>query len=165
MIDVGRAINLLAETVHDIKEKQRYNSVQRRNQTVDMYGYELTGHGTASSPATIGISVSQDMIYYNRYEFKIVIENSSSSSFQIKIGGIDLTPYFQAQFNGAWIYGNGVYPNKGTANYDVLKATGYMSDSERNKILEPGYKEVQVIGNGDFDLKLYNYMKYSHCNR
>ena len=165
MIDFGRAINILAENVHDLKEKQRYNSVQRRNQTVDMYGYELTGHGTASSPATIGISVSQDMIYYNRYEFKIVIENSSSTSFQIKIGGIDLTPYFQAQFNGAWIYGNGVYPNKGTANYDVLKATGYMSNSERNKILEPGYKEVQVIGNGDFDLKLYNYMKYSHCNR
>lgn len=165
MIDFERAINILAENVHDLKQKQRYNSVQRRNQTVDMYGYELTGHGTASKPATIGISVSQDMIYYNRYEFKIVIENSSSTSFQIKIDGIDLTPYFQAQFNGAWIYGNGVYPNKGTANYDVLKATGYMSDSERNKILDPGYKEVQVIGNGDFDLKLYNYMKYSHGNR
>jgi hypothetical protein len=79
MIDFGRAINILAENVHDLKEKQRYNSVQRRNQTVDMYGYELTGHGTANSPATLGISVSQDMIYYSRYEFKIIIENSSSS--------------------------------------------------------------------------------------
>lgn len=165
MIDYGRAINILAENVHDLKEKQRYNSVQRRNQTVDMYGYELVAYGTASKPATLGISISQDMIYYNRYEFKIVIEDSSSTSFRVLIDGIDLTPYFQSQFNGAWITGNGVFPNKGTANYDVLLATGYMNEAERNAILEPGYKEVQVVGNGDFSVKIINYTKYSHCNR
>lgn len=40
-----------------------------------------------------------------------------------------------------------------------------MNEAERNQILEPGYKEVQVVGNGDFDVKIINYMKYSHCNR
>lgn len=165
MDEYSRAINILAENVYELKQKQRYSSVQRRNQSVDMYGYELTGHGSASSPATLGISVSQDLIYYNRYEFQIVIENASATSFQILIDGIDLTPYFQSQFNGAWITGNGVYPNKGTAHYDVLLATGYMNEAEQNQILEPGYKEVQVVGNGDFDVKIINYMKYSHCNR
>lgn len=164
-MDFSRAINIIAENVYDIKQKQRYDSVQRRNQTVDMYGYELTGHGTANTPASLGISISQDLIYYSRFEFKIIIENSSSTSFRITIDDIDLTPYFQSQFNGAWIYGNGVYPNKGTANYDVLEAVEYMNEEERNIILEPGYKEVKVYGNGDFDVKFYNYVKYSHCNR
>ena len=27
-----------------------------------------------------------------------------------------------------------------------------MNEAERNQILEPGYKEVQVVGNGDFDV-------------
>lgn len=164
-MNYGRAINILAENVYDLKKKQRVNSVQRRNQTVDMYGYELTGHGTSSTSATVGISISQDLIYYSRFEFKIVISNSSATSFTVKIDGVDLTPYFKSQFNNAWISGNGVYPNKGTANYDVLLACGYMNETERNTILEPGYKQLEIIGNGDFDVSIINYVKYSHTNR
>lgn len=165
MIDFGRAINILAENVHDLKEKQRYNSLQRRNQVVDMYGYELVGHGTANKPAEMGVSISPDMIHYNRNEYQIKIENSSSNSFRFMINGIDLTPYFQSQFNGAWVNKNGVFPNKGTAHYDVLSAVGYMTEKERNEILDPGYKVIQVYGNGDFDVRVYPYIKYNHCNR
>lgn len=165
MTTFSKAINILAENVYDIKKKQRINSVQRRNQTVDMYGYELTASGTSSQSAILGVSVSQDMIYYSRFEFKVVISNSSSTSFTIKIDGIDVTAYFKAQFGGSWLSGNGIYPNKGTANYDVLKAVGYMNEVDRNTVLEPGYKEIEVIGNGNFDVKLYMYMKYSHANR
>lgn len=164
-MDFSKAINILAENVHDLKQKQRYNSVQRRNQVVDMYGYELSGHGTANTPAEMGVSISPDMTYYNRNEYQIKIYNSNANSFRFVINGIDLTPYFQAQFNGLWITGNGVFPNRGTSHYDVLSAVGYMNEKERNEILDPGYKTIQVFGNGDFDVKVYPYIKYPHCNR
>ena len=34
-MDISKAINILADSVYDLKEKGRYNSIQRRNHTVD----------------------------------------------------------------------------------------------------------------------------------
>ena len=33
-MDISKAINILADSVYDLKEKGRYNSIQRRNHTV-----------------------------------------------------------------------------------------------------------------------------------
>ena len=75
-MDISKAINILADSVYDLKEKGRYNSIQRRNHTVDFYGYEFPRWGCSSSkPAVIGMSISQDLIYYERFEFKLVIDN------------------------------------------------------------------------------------------
>ena len=159
------AINILASNVYDLKQRNKYSSVQRRNHTVDFYGYEFSRDGcTSSKPATIGISISQDLIYYERFEFKLFIDNSTSPDFKIEIENIDLTPYFKQQFNGAWITGGGLWPGQ-YSNFDVLKACGYLDETERNKILDPGYKTIKISGNGNFDCKLINYLKYSHVNR
>jgi hypothetical protein len=40
-MDISKAINILADSVYDLKEKGRYNSIQRRNHIVDFYGYEF----------------------------------------------------------------------------------------------------------------------------
>lgn len=165
MITYDKALNVLAERVYDINEKQRQSSLQRRNQTVDLYGYIIQGKGTSSTPASIPISISQDMIYYARFEFKIIIKNSNANTFRVEIAGVDLTPYFKAQFNGVWLSSNGVYPNKGTSNFDVLGACGYMTEEERNKVLSPGYKGILVYGNGNFDVDISMYLKYAHTNR
>lgn len=164
-MDISKAINILADSVYDLKEKGRYNSIQRRNHTVDFYGYEFPRWGcTSSKPAVIGMSISQDLIYYERFEFKLVIDNSTATNFNIEIEGIDMTPYFKQQFNGAWITGNGLWPGQ-YSNFDVLKACGYLSEADRNRILDPGYKTIKVTGNGNFDCTLVNYLKYSHVNR
>lgn len=40
------------------------------------------------------MSISQDLIYYERFELKLVIDNSTATNFNVEIEGIDMTPYF-----------------------------------------------------------------------
>lgn len=177
---IEKAINILAENVNSLNDKRRIESLQRRNAVVDLYGYEFSRLDCdATHPAIIGISISQDLIYYSRYEFKIVVQKFNaekikdsddkevdvSADFRIYINDVDLTPYFKAQFDGNWFSGVGTYPTNGTANYDVLLACGYLPEKDRNKVLRSGYNEIKITGTGTFDITLVNYLKYSHVNR
>lgn len=238
------AIERLAEKVNDLEKTEHYNGFQRRNQVVDFYGYEFTRQGDANSPATIYVSISQDLIYYERFEFKLNIQpfkipiasggtnsvqltaktqsgttgertlnnqqvtatagvahshsispnphnhgmpsqtvdispnphnhtvssgitniSSASGGYRVLIEGVDMTPYFKAQYGGNWINGEGIYPSADLNNYDVLLAVGYMSESDRNKILKAGYKKIEIYANAPFNVTLINYLKYSHVNR
>lgn len=164
-MEYSKAINILASNVYSLKQNNRYSSVQRRNTAMDIYGYEFTRTGcTPSKPATVGISISADLIYYERFEFKLLLDNCTATDFSIYIEDIDLTAYFKQQFNGAWITGGGLYPGQ-LSNFDILKACGYLTDEQRNIILDPGYKTIKISGNGNFDVTLINYLKYSHVNR
>ena len=266
MITFENAITKLAERLSDQREAKRNVSLQRRNQVVDIYGMEFTRQGDEGKPATFYISISPDLIYFERFEFKIIIESfktpiatdgirpefvrvrdteliiqdaaafntggtgltvageglmtninaispnphthdltpnphhhtipahghhlnpnphhhetdahghtivagmsyfkSTATNFEIWIDGdIDLTPYFKAQFPDQWIDGEGIFPEAGTANYDVLEAVGYMDESMRQRILTPGYKKIEVKGDGIFNATLVNYLKYPHVNR
>ena len=79
IITPQRAINILAENMSTIKQNQRQDLLQRRNQVVDMYGIEYYRQGDPTTPATIGISLSQDYIYLERFEFKLIISDFTSS--------------------------------------------------------------------------------------
>lgn len=74
MISYENAIVKLAKNVSDLKKKNHYDSFQRRNQVVDIYGMEFTRQGDTNNHATFYISISQDLIYYERFEFKIIIQ-------------------------------------------------------------------------------------------
>lgn len=76
------AINKLAERSADRRKEARQDQLQRRNQVVDVYGMEFTRQGDTNHPATFYISVSPDLVYYERFEFKIVIQ-----PFAMPIGG------------------------------------------------------------------------------
>jgi len=262
MITFESAINRLAERVSDRTQESRNVRLQRRNQVVDMYGVEFTRQGDKDRPATFYISISPDLIYFERFEFKVIIEGfkvpiamdggirpaevtvrpesleitptnltpstvgiavnnqnvtgvpSSHShtltpqehshtisdhthaiienphdhdtiphthsivagisffdigakNFRIFIEGIDMTPYFKVQFpNDPWLNDRGgVFPNTELDNYDVLEAVAYMDPDIRSKILKPGYKKVEIEGDGIFTATLVNYLKYSHVNR
>lgn len=251
MITFDRAINRLAERVADRTLESRRNQLQRRNQVVDVYGMEFTRQGDVSSPATFYLSISPDLIYYERFEFKIIIESfaipvasdginpatvqvrdrslavndvslsiggtslsigannqitanphghsitpnphghsitpnphdhltephshqvtagmsfaaSNASNFTIWIEGVNLTPFLRAQFPDRWVDGEGVFPRSDLSNYDVLEAAGYMSSTQRDLVLSPGYKKVEIWGDGIFKATLVNYLKYSHVNR
>lgn len=163
----GKAINILAEQVHDLKDYRHYDLVQRRNDVTDNFGYEFDAITSAGldDPATFRISVSPDLIYFSRWGFKIEVYDSQATDFQVFIAGVDMSSYFKAQWQGQFITGNGIFPNDQLGRYDVLKACGYMDDATRNRILKPGYKDVRIYGNAGFTVKLYNYMKYSHVVR
>lgn len=213
------ALNKLAERVADRTEENRQSQLQRRNQVVDLYGMEFTRQGDTNHPAVFYISVSPDLIYYERFEFKIIIQpfvlpiagngvtnpavvsvndatlsvngttitpnphdhttvphshslnagvslvKSELTDFEVWIEGIDVTPYLKMQYSGRWIDGEGVFPAVDHSNYDLLKAVGFMPAWQKGVILAPGYKKVELKGNGIFNATLVNYLKYSHVNR
>lgn len=177
-MNVGTALNIISRNVVATREKHDRMGVQRRNAVVDQYGYEFHRQGDKDNPAEIGISISPDLIYFERFEWKLILSPfkyhdgkklqtipSNTRNLTIKIDGIDLTPYFKAQYNGLWIGGSGVYPNADLGTYDVLRAVSLMDKAEQEKVLKPGYKKVTVTADGPFDITLVNYLKYSHVNR
>ena len=84
MITFESAINRLAERLADRREESRNVGLQRRNQVVDIHGMEFTRQGDGvKRPAIFHISISPDLIYFERFEFKVILE-----SFRIPIIGI-----------------------------------------------------------------------------
>jgi len=307
MITFESAVNRLAERVSDVSQESRNIRLQRRNQVVDIYGMEFTRQGDIEKPASFYISISPDLIYFERFEFKVIIEsfrvpiaedseddengvsvrgispeivivkersidldlemveltsdpitlnlgeedisvtdevvspnphghritpnphrhtipehshtiNSNSHdhetephSHTIRAGmtyetvsatqfsiwiwidddgeiapvprlieqrasrsgepqlRVNMSPYFQAllstESRSRWIVGEGIFPSPGLKNFDVLEAVAYMTPELREKILKPGYKRIDIEGDGVFNATLVNYLKYSHVNR
>lgn len=174
MISYGEALSRVAERTianqQDISQRKK----QRRTGFVDLYGVE--SFKSVSGSANYYVSVSPDLEYFERYQFKIAIENATTvGNVKISIDGIDLTAYFREQ-QGTWINGNGVYPTDdipegdegASAFYDILDACGLLvaggEEDKANKILFPGLHTVTISGL-DADVSLILYLKYSHINR
>lgn len=68
-----KTVNRIAEQAHDNKVENKQSANQRRNTFVDIYGLEIQGQGDTNHPASFGISISPDLIYYERWEFKVAI--------------------------------------------------------------------------------------------
>lgn len=237
------AIVRISERVAENKNRIDRMLKQRRNQVVDLYGVEYTRQGAANAPAHFYISISPDMVYLERFEFKLIITpfvstvggvgytslsasghgteygvvtpedlddilNSDGCSaypddeggegglitgvtpnphthtlergiysipttatdFRVRIEGIDVTPYLMAQYGGAWINGDGVYPSLDIGrDYDILEVASDMMGEGRkadaDKLLRAGYKSIEISASGTFGVTLVNYLKYSHLNR
>lgn len=100
--------------------------------------------------------------------------NTTSSEWSVIIDGIDITPYLIAQHDGAWISGEGVYPNdlldSNVQNfYDVLEVCDTLTalglTAEREQILRSRFKKVQIASDAPFGVDAYLYLKYAHVNR
>lgn len=73
MITIDQAINILAERTYQNTQDINRKNLQRRHQVVDLFGVPYSAQGDASSPASFYISVSEDMEYYERFQFKLII--------------------------------------------------------------------------------------------
>lgn len=82
-----QALTRVAERTYDNTEDIRQKNRQRRHQVLDLYGVEYTRQGTQGAPATFYISMSPDMVYMERFEFKLIIQ-----PFVIPIASNGLTP-------------------------------------------------------------------------
>lgn len=161
----------------------RQASLQRRDQVTDLHGVEYTRASDPNLPATFYITVSRDMTYLERFGCKLIIQPYTQlapdvkpvivpvaeSGFRMSIDGVDVTAYLAAQ-HGGWIGGEGIYPSaEDNRNYDFLeaacdmRAAGRIEDAE--KIVQPGYKRIQVSGTSLFMVTLVLFLKHAHVNR
>lgn len=85
-IGVESAINRLGDRLADRTKNDRQSQLQRRNQVVDMFGVEFQRQGDAQTPAVFYISISPDMVYLERFEFKLIF-----SPFSMSVGSSGAT--------------------------------------------------------------------------
>ena len=98
---------------------------------------------------------------------------TTSSTWQIKVAGVDISAYLREQQGGAWISGQGIYPNNRLEDvedfYDILDVASVMfaegRDADANKLIAPEFKEISIGSNAPFGVDLYMYVKYSSVNR
>ena len=84
-IGVDQYLNMLSERVIDNSRQLKRGVHQRRNGMEDLYGIEFTRNGDANHPATFYISISPDLVYYERFDFKFII-----GAYQSSVAGITL---------------------------------------------------------------------------
>lgn len=163
-------INKIARRTAENKELLDLSLRQRRNQVVDLPGVEFSRIGDPDTSSTFFVEISTDMIYIERFEFKVRIEDSNSNSFRILVDGVDVSPYLMAQYGGNWITGNGVFPSiHPNQNYDIIQVASSLYLEGRgdlgNAIIRPGMKSITISGNGTFTPTISTWRKYSHMNR
>lgn len=73
IITHGEALERISERVYENTKSIRQNDRQRRDRVVDMYGVEFTRVGDGDAPARFYISVSPDMVYLERFQFKLIV--------------------------------------------------------------------------------------------
>lgn len=89
----GEALERVARATAKNAKDIRQENAQRRNQVVDLYGIEYYRHGDANHPATFYISITPDMVYMERFEFKLIIEAFSSTAGEIGETSLSPGPY------------------------------------------------------------------------
>lgn len=103
----------------------------------------------------------------------IYFVNTTSTNWRLKIHDVDITDYLIEQQGGAWIHGEGIYPNNRLDDledfYDVLDVACVLDaegrTSDVNKLLTPEFKKVEIYSDSPFQVAAMVYMKYSMVNR
>lgn len=171
-IGFDEAITRLAERQNDLSKDISQKNRQRRTGFVDLYGIEIQRSG---NPAQFYISISPDLEYYERFQFKLFVQRFTGTRMDIYVDGVDITDYLIAQHDGEWITGPGLYPTDDISQgsdepndfYDILDVASVMADEDIDvtDLLNPGFKLVEITSDGDFTVSLILYLKYSHINR
>lgn len=170
-------VSRIAERTADARQLLAQDLKQRRDQVVDIQGVEYH-RSLAMEPGTpipigrVPITVSPDLIYWERFAFKITTYAASQGvdGFKIFLEGVDISPYLAAQYD-SWIDHEGIFPtDKVEKDYDILLAASMMKLDGRadlaDRILKPGYKLVSIAATYPMQVILtLAHVKYSHMNR
>lgn len=177
-------IDKIAQNVVATKRVIKQDLLQRRNQVTDLNGVYFYAQGGSNVPAAVRIGISPDMVYMQRFEFKLIISPFmgtggttpdihpvpvTASDFRVKIEGVDISAYLAAQHDG-WISGEGIWPGLGINQvYDVLEAACDLRSDGRiddaNKLVHAGYKNVEITSASLFAVAIQLWMKYPNSNR
>ena len=168
-ITYEEALNRIAEVTKDSRDELRKSRLQRRTEFTDLNGVPFVAQGDADHPAQFYISISPDLVYFLRFQFKLHIKDTTSDDFTVKIHGVDLTDYLIEQQDGDWIDGEGVYPTN--KNYDVLSVATLLYNGDdtdvddANKLLKSEFKLMEIESDAPFEVTMYLYCKYSVVGR
>lgn len=89
----GEALERVAMVTANNAKLLKQNYTQRRDVPVDLYGIEFYRQGDANYPATFYISISPDMIYMERFEFKLIIQPFMASTGVVGETSLSPGPY------------------------------------------------------------------------
>jgi len=183
-------VNRIAGVTLATKEAMERSLFQRRNQVTDINGIYFYAQGGAGVPAETRISVSRDMTYLQRFEFKLIISPFmgtggttpdirpvpvSATRFRVFVEGVDVSPYLAAQYDG-WVRGAGIWPSEDIDDtYDLLEVACDLWSEYQNgsaaayenykKVTGPGYKKIEVVGNDLFSSAIQLWCKFGNSNR
>ena len=73
-LTTDQALERVAKSAYDSRELLRQDMRQRRHQVTDMTGIEYIRQGDASTPAVFYISISRNMVYMERFSFKLIVQ-------------------------------------------------------------------------------------------
>lgn len=102
--------------------------------------------------------------------------HTTSTEWSVKIANVDVSDYLKAQHGlDNWLGANGedIYPSADLDSihgfYDILEVCDQLTDldeiEDRNKILSPGFKVVEIESDAPFGIDAYLYLKYCNLNR
>lgn len=96
----------LDETVYDNTLELNRTRKQRRTEFTDLYGIPFTAIGDASTPARFYISISRDLVYYLRFQFRLHIQ-----PFLSTVSGGTQGAIVQVNNRSLSVNGNNITPN------------------------------------------------------
>lgn len=182
-MDISQAITRIAERTVDNRKLWAQALRQRRTEFTDIYGVPFYSEIDSNKKFQCHISISPDMEYYERFQFKIVIQaDEAISGFKFEMtdadtyedgayNWINLTPYLIEQTD-VWVDGAGYFPTDGIDEddyYDLLDVgcllTAEGKEDERETILSGGNKIVRITSDTKCDVSLILFLKYSSLNR
>ena len=180
-ITIDEALNRIAEVTNDNRNDIRRSRLQRRTEFTDLYGIPFYAESElidGRHVAKFFISVSPDLVYFMRFQFKLYIQTlatGGSGDFKVYVEGIDedITDYLEEQQDGDWIEGEGMYPSSGVEDaddyYDLLDvATVMLSEGKKtdsDTILKGGKKVIRVTASAAFKITLYLWTRYSSAGK
>ena len=134
--------NRLAEKSIDNTKQLRRAVAQRRNGMEDLYGVEFNHNGDANSPATFYVSVSPDLVYYERFAFKFIIEPFASSVAGVSVSGDDMSiGSTSLSISGG---GGGSQVISGTSTLDDASASGSITPNPHTHSVSGGSMSATV---------------------
>lgn len=89
-LTTDQALERVAQRVFDNTQNIRQKDRQRRHNVVDLNGVEYTRQGDKSTPATFYISISPDMVYMERFEFKLIVQPFASYSSGVESATVEV---------------------------------------------------------------------------
>ena len=78
--EVESQVEKVAETASKNKTELQQDRKQRRNAVVDSFGVEHVRQGDVNTPARFYVSISSDMVYLERFQFKLIIDKLRSTA-------------------------------------------------------------------------------------
>lgn len=161
-MDIGTAINRIAERTYDGRELMGQTLRQRRTEYTDVYGIPYRSELESDKTFSYHIMISPDLEYYERFQFKLYVETAEEGAsidpdqFTLKMTDtetydevkaslgqdpyqwIDLTDYLREQ-QDEWPDSTGYFPSEpiGSSDlrdfYDVLDACGLIELEDQER--------------------------------